>query len=67
MDREYDLFEKFPDGSVQWRGFVAGLEAARAKLQLLAKQSENEIFAMHAPTKEIAARVNAKENQQPSN
>jgi hypothetical protein len=33
MNRDYDIFEKLPDGSVVWRAFVPGLENARAKLQ----------------------------------
>ena len=28
MYREYDLFEKFPDGSSLWRASVQGLEGA---------------------------------------
>ena len=60
MDLEYDVFERFPDGSVEWRGFVVGLDAARARIQVLAKQSKNELFAIHTPTKKIAARVNEK-------
>lgn len=28
MNREYDVFEQLPNGDVEWRGFVLGLEAA---------------------------------------
>lgn len=59
MDRDYDIFERFPDGSVVWRDFVKGLDSARAKLDLLGRRSVNEFFAMHVPTKEIFARINA--------
>jgi len=59
MDRDYDIFERFPDGSVVWRDFVNGLESARAKLDLLGGRSGNEFLAIHMPTKEIAARINA--------
>ncbi len=58
MNREYDLFEKFPDGSTIWRDFVVGLEVARQRLQHLAQESTNEFFAIHTPTKEIVAREN---------
>lgn len=58
MNREYDIFEQLPDGDVEWRGLVVGLEAARARLGLLAKRSKNEFFAMHTPTHEIVARAN---------
>jgi hypothetical protein len=59
VDRNYDIFEKFPDGSVLWRAFVPGLENAQKKLQELATLSPNEHFAMHTPSKDIVGRVNA--------
>jgi hypothetical protein len=59
VDLEYDLFEKFPDGSVLWRDFVPGLDNAFARLQELAKLSPNEHFAIHTPSKAIVGRVNA--------
>ncbi|MGH9738785.1 MAG: hypothetical protein ACRD4X_09380 [Candidatus Acidiferrales bacterium] len=61
MDREYDIFEKLPDGDLVWRAFVVGLESARAKLGQLASHSKNEFFAIHTPTKQIVARVNVNE------
>lgn len=61
MNREYDLFEKFPDGSVLWKGCVAGLEAAIAKLKQEAGLSPNEHFARHTPTNAIVARLNVSE------
>ena len=33
MDRDYELFEKFPDGSVLWRACVPELDNAFARLQ----------------------------------
>lgn len=62
MNREYDIFEQFADGSVIWRDFVHGLESARLRLSRLAIESSNEFFAIHTPTKEIVARVNEPEN-----
>jgi hypothetical protein len=59
VDRDYDLFEMFPDGSLVWLAFVPGLDNARDRLQELAKLSHNEHFAIHIPSKEIVARVNA--------
>ncbi len=32
MDRDYDLFEVFPDGSLIWRGSVTGHEKAIRRL-----------------------------------
>lgn len=58
MNRDYDIFECLPDGTDLWKGYVTGLEQARRKLQELAALSENEHYAIHTPTKEIAARVN---------
>ncbi len=57
MDREYDIFEVFADGRIIWRGFVRGLEEARATVNRLAAQATNEFFAMHTPTQEVVARV----------
>jgi hypothetical protein len=58
VNREYDIFEKLPDGSVRWRAFVSGLDDAKAKLSELGRVSANEHFAIHTPSKEIVARVN---------
>jgi hypothetical protein len=60
VNREYDLFEKFPDGSVLWRAYIPGLENAIAELKRLGTISSNEHFAIHTPTKAIVARVNVK-------
>jgi hypothetical protein len=55
LDREYDVFEKFPDGSHIWRAFVKGLIDARARVEQLSELSTNEFYAIHTPTKEIVA------------
>jgi|SRR5579875_585870 len=60
MDREYDLFEQFPDGSTRWHTNATGVENARAKLEALARNTPNECFAIHLPTKEILARLNVR-------
>jgi len=46
MTREYDLFEKFPDGSSLWRASVSGLGNARLQLQELTRRSENQFYAI---------------------
>jgi hypothetical protein len=46
MHREYDLFEKFPDGSSLWRDSVLGLEGARAHMRELAQKSGNHFYAI---------------------
>jgi sugar-specific transcriptional regulator TrmB len=61
LNRVYDVFERLPDGTDLWKGYVQGLEQAQSKLQELAEQSKNEFYAIHSPTKEIAARVNVRQ------
>jgi hypothetical protein len=56
MDLEYDIFEEFPDGSAIWRAYARGLDEARNKLDELSRQSTNEFFIFHAPTKQTIAR-----------
>jgi hypothetical protein len=60
MDLEYDIFERFPDGTSVWRAFAEGLDNARSKLDELSQRSANEFFIFHAPTKRIIARSNAR-------
>ena len=55
MDREYDVFEIFPDGTHIWRAFVRGLVDARARVVELSEGSANEFYAIHTPTKEVVA------------
>jgi len=42
MRREYDVFEKFPDGSTLWRASVTGHHEAHRKIQELREQSDND-------------------------
>jgi hypothetical protein len=58
VDREYDVFEVYPNGDLLWRQCVTGLENARLKVSELGKLSSNQFFATHTPTKEIVAQVN---------
>ena len=46
MLRDYDIFEKIPDGSTIWRVSVFGQYEARRKLQELAEHSPNEFVAI---------------------
>jgi hypothetical protein len=46
MIHEYDLFEKFPDGSSLWRGSVTGLGNARLQLRELTQKSNNQFYAI---------------------
>ena len=46
MYREYDLFEKFPDGSSLWRASVQGLEGTHRHMLELARKSGNQFYAI---------------------
>ena len=46
MGQEYDLFEKFPDGSSLWRACVLGLEGTRIHMRELAQKSKNRFYAI---------------------
>jgi hypothetical protein len=47
MKHEYDLFERFPDGSSLWRACVIGLKGTRQYLQDLSQHSPNRFYALH--------------------
>jgi hypothetical protein len=66
MDRLYDLFEKYPDGSLLWNSSVAGHENAIRKLRELAETTTNECCVMHLPTKTVIASMNASNSQSAS-
>lgn len=46
MPREFDIFEKFSDGSTIWRACVSGQFEANRKLQELSEHSDNEFLAI---------------------
>ena len=60
MDREYDIFEKLPDGTLMWRIVIAGHENALSAMRKLAAGSANEFQVMHLPTKAVIAVMNQK-------
>jgi hypothetical protein len=41
---DYDIFEKFPDGSSLWRVCVRGRFEAQRKMDELVERSENQFF-----------------------
>lgn len=47
MRDEYDIFEKFPDGSLVWRDCVSGTYNAKRKLQELTEISNNQFYAFN--------------------
>ena len=55
MKNEYDLFEKFPDGSSLWRDSVSGFETTCLRLQELARRSENQFYSINLTTGKVLA------------
>jgi hypothetical protein len=58
MERDYDLFEHFPDGSLVWHETVSGHEDAIRRLRELAEKTRNEVRAMHVLTNTLIASMN---------
>jgi hypothetical protein len=50
MRPEYDIFERFPDGSSVWRATVLGRYEAQRKMQEFAEHSENLFFTTDIQT-----------------
>jgi hypothetical protein len=46
-NRDYDVFEEYPDGSTVWRACVFGMENVELKLRELTKETGNKLFALH--------------------
>lgn len=53
MRHEYDLFERFSDGSSLWRACAIGLDNTRRQLRHLTKISPNRFYAMHVASGKI--------------
>jgi hypothetical protein len=53
MKNEYDLFEKFPDGSSHWRASCLEFETTFLQLHELAQKSENRFYAINLTTGEV--------------
>src|SRR6202008_4567520 len=66
MEREYDLFEQFPNGDVLWRMTVIGHENAIQQLRELAATTYNEVRAVHLPTQAVVAVMNRPTKESPS-
>ena len=60
MDRDYDIFERFPDASVRCLIRVHGTGHVPKVLEERQKHTTNECFAINVRTREIIARVNDK-------
>jgi hypothetical protein len=60
MNREYEPFSRLPDGSPIWCAHVFGIEAARLKLEEIAKETTEECYALYLPTHKVVLRLNVK-------
>jgi hypothetical protein len=63
MERSYDIFETVGEHPI-WRGSIAGLEPAIAKMKELAAESENEFKLMHLGSNAVIATMNTKKQAQ---
>ncbi len=64
MLRNFDIIEKFPDGSMIWRTCVLGQFEAERKLQELAEHSKNEFLAVDIESGEPLPRITPQKSRQ---
>jgi len=57
MRRDYDVFERLPDGSAIWRACVPGRYEAQRKLLELQEYSENEFFILDIQSEFLSPKV----------
>ena len=63
MERDYDLFEVLPDGSLIWKETVHGHENSIRRLLELSKRTSNEVRVMHILTNTLIASMNGPKAQ----
>ena len=66
MDRDYDLFEIFPDGSAIWRITISGRERAIARVREFAAQTANEVRLMHLGSNTLITAMNTRVDSKPT-
>jgi hypothetical protein len=65
MEREYDLFERLPNGDLLCRMSVTGHENAIQQLRELAATTSNEVRVIHWPTLAVIAVMNRTTEESP--
>jgi hypothetical protein len=65
MRRDFDVFEKFPDGSTLWRACVNGRYEAQRKMYELAEHSVNEFFLIDIRAEDILPLISTRRNSRP--
>jgi hypothetical protein len=63
-NRDYDVFEEFPDGSTVWRARVFGMGNVELKLRELSKGTSNKLFAINLNDLPVVRSIKAPGNQQ---
>ena len=64
MMRNFDIFEKAPDGSMIWRTCVFGKFEAERKLHELAEHSKNQFLAVDIESGEPLPRIAPQKSRQ---
>jgi len=64
--RDFDIFEKFPDGSTLWRACVRGRFEAQRKMDELAERSENQFYMIDIQDHVLSPPVLAPVKSKPS-
>ncbi len=57
MRRDFDIFEKFSDGSTLWKACIRGRFEAQRKMNELAERSENEFFMIDIQNHVLSPKV----------
>ncbi|HEY6903613.1 MAG TPA: hypothetical protein VI216_04855 [Candidatus Acidoferrales bacterium] len=65
MDRQYDLFQVLPDGTLLWREAIVGHMAAIEKLERLALLESCEFRLLYLPDKTVIATINTRKIEAP--
>jgi hypothetical protein len=61
MRRDFDVFEKFSDGSTLWRACVNGRYEAQRKIYELAEHSVNEFFLIDIRAEVLVPSISSEE------
>jgi hypothetical protein len=65
MRRDYDVFEKFADGSTLWRACISGRHEAQRKMQELAEHSDNVFFLIDIQMEILLPAISPGSNSKP--
>lgn len=65
MRCDFDVFEKFSDGSTLWRACVQGRSEAQRKVHELAGRSENEFFLLDIRADVLLPPISTRKNSRP--